>query len=60
VSKQHWSKKKGVISGAQAQQRAAGAHRKEAIKGARKGAAPPPEYTETRSGFLALFGRRGR
>jgi hypothetical protein len=53
----HWSKKKGVVSGAQAAQRAQGAHRKTAINNARKGKAPAPEYRETGGTFRGVIRR---
>jgi hypothetical protein len=45
--KQHWSKQKGVVSGTTARQRAAGAHRREEIKSARKARGTVPAYRET-------------
>jgi len=59
MTKQHWNKKKGVISGAEAARRAQGAHRKKAIKTARQGKAPAPEYRESGGTIRGLLRRLG-
>lgn len=53
----HWSKKKGVLTGAQARQRARSKRRAEGFKQARKGNAPAPEYTERTTLLARLLGR---
>lgn len=55
MSKQHWSQKKGVVSGKQAQQHARAKHRAHEFKQARKGKGSAPGYQETAAGCpLAL------
>ena len=49
---EHWTKKKGVVSGREAQARAHQAARKQQFKQARKGRAAPPAYQAAHSGCL--------
>jgi len=51
---QHWSQKKGVVSGQEAQRRAASAARSRQVKAARAGKGAAPEYRESRSSGCPL------
>lgn len=52
---EHWSKKKGVVSGRQAQQHAAQKARAHQFKQARKGRAAPPAYQAASTGCLVAL-----